>query len=312
MGMNPPPIASGPVFYEDNSVNLFYLNELYKKVAQDVSRQLKTFFQVDIPMSSGIWGGTYLIADATGKSRRRIWRFYCLVNLPQNSPLDQQKNLEHWVGIYSTAMIRAFAPHGLKLELKMWGGRLPFSNRQRPNMTLHLEDSTGAIRWLRPIVVWNTAPWEESVIYDTIRLIRELKQNLDYDRGPTLREPQEIKYLLQDVIITFLTLKGLHSAEFLQHAEPLIQDLMKRFMAGLHDPEEIREMYARVLHNALIYGYEEGLGKAYGESGLDIQQFENWPADRINWVPEEVKEKLVPPIKELFRTFQANLSANRP
>lgn len=302
------PYTSGPVFYEDHSANLYYLNELYQNVAEEVSRNLSQGFGKELPITSGIWGGTYLIAEPDGKSKRRIWRFYCMVNLPLNLTLTFRRNLEKFVGLYTTTMIRAFEPHGLKLELKMWGGELPFSNKEMPNITMHLEDHSQTIRWLRPIISWNPVSWEQSIIYDSIRLVRELKQNLDYDKGPTLTDPQETKYMLQDVIITYLTLKEIFSEDFLEHAEPIIEELMGRFMRGLHEPEEIRELYEMTLNNALIYGFEEGLRAPYLERGFDILKFETWPIEKINWVPDEVKDKLIPPIKNIFKSFRQNLS----
>ena len=306
------PYTTGPVFYEDYTANLFHLNELYQNTAAEVSRQLSEGFGRQIVITSGIWGGTYLIARPNGKSKRRIWRFYCMLNLPQNTPLDDHRQLEKFVALYTRTLQEAFVPHGLKLDLKMWGGVLPFSNRQRPNITMHLEDATRTIRWLRPIIAWNQATWEQSIIYDSLRLVKELKQNLDYDRGPTLTDPQEIKFMLQDVIITFLTLKNIHSPEFLEHAQPIIDDMMATFMGGLFDPEEIRSWYEKVLYNALVYGYEESLEQVYSPYGLDIRRFEDWAPEKINWVPEEAQAKLIPPIQELFRGFQTELEKEEP
>ncbi len=303
------PYTSGPVFYEDHTANLYYLNELYQNVAEEVSRNLSAGFGKDLPISSGIWGGTYLIAEPDGKSKRRIWRFYCMVNLPLNLTLTFRRNLEKFVGLYTSTLVRAFEPHGLRLELKMWGGELPFSNKEMPNLTMHLEDKTQTVRWLRPIISWNVVSWEQSIIYDSIRLVRELKQNLDFDKGPTLTDPQEIKYMLQDVIITYLTLKGVFSEDFLEHAEPIIDQLMGRFMGGLHEPDEIRELYEMTLNNALIYGFEEALRAPYLEQGYDILKFETWPIEKINWVPEQLKENLIPPIKNIFRSFREKLQA---
>ena len=80
-------LSTGLVVTEDNCLNLYHLNELYGNVAARVSKQMGEIFQADIPITSGVWGGTYLIAEKNGKSKRRIWRMYCLINLPQNSPL---------------------------------------------------------------------------------------------------------------------------------------------------------------------------------------------------------------------------------
>jgi hypothetical protein len=303
------PKTSGPVFTEDNCLNLYYVNELYGKVAECVSSRMLEFHNIDVPITSGVWGGTYLIADPQGKSLRRIWRLYCIVNLPQNTPLDKHENMEKLVAIYSKTFAEALQPHGLSLDLKMWGGRLPHSNKTRPTITMHLEDANRKINWLRPIIVWNQSSWEQSIIYDSVRLVKELKDSLDLERGPVLTDPKTIKYLLQDVIITYRTLEKAHSPEFLEHADPIIADMTQTFLEGLFDPLQIRDLYHKILENALVYGYEQTLDSHYSKYGLDVTQVENWPVDKINWVPDELQAKLIPPIQNIFATFKSNLDA---
>ena len=301
------PNASGPIFTEDDCINLYYLNELYGKVAVSVSSRMRQIHNIDVPITSGIWGGTYLIADSQGKSLRRIWRFYCIVNLPQHSPLDKHENMEKLVSVYFKTFAETFVPHGLALDLKMWGGRLPHSNKIRPTITMHLEDANRKINWLRPIIVWNTATWEQSILYDSVRLVKELKDSLNLDRGPVLTDPKTIKYLLQDVIITYRTLEKAHSQEFLEHAAPLIAEMTQTFLEGLFDPLQIRDLYHKILENALVYGYEQTLAHHYSKYGLDVAQVQDWPVEKINWVPDELQAKLTPPIQDIFATFKSNL-----
>jgi hypothetical protein len=303
------PKSSGPIFTEDDCLNLYYLNELYGKIAETVSSRMRQAYQIDAIITSGVWGGTYLIADPFGKSLRRIWRLYCIVNLPQNGPLDKHENMEKLVSVYVKTFAEAFAPHGLSLDLKMWGGRLPHSNKVRPTITMHLEDANRRINWLRPIIVWNQAGWEQSIIYDSVRLVKELKDNLNLEKGPVLTDPKTIKYLLQDVIITYRTLEKAHSPEFLEHAEPLIMEMTQTFLEGLFDPLQIRDLYHKILENALVYGYEQTLADHYSKYGLDVAQVQDWPVEKINWVPDELQAKLIPPIKNIFATFKSNLDS---
>jgi hypothetical protein len=303
------PKTSGPIFTEDDCLNLYYVNELYGKVAKCVSSRMREFHNIDVPITSGVWGGTYLIADSQGKSLRRIWRLYCIVNLPQNSPLDKHENMEKLVAIYSKTFAEALQPHGLALDLKMWGGRLPHSNKARPTITMHMEDANRKINWLRPIIVWNQSGWEQSIIYDSVRLVKELKDSLDLERGPVLTDPKTIKYLLQDVIITYRTLEKAHSQDFLEHAEPIITDMTQTFLEGLFDPLQIRDLYHKILENALVYGYEQTLADHYSKYGLDVAQVQDWPVEKINWVPDELQAKLIPPIQDIFATFKSNLDS---
>jgi len=301
------PKASGPIFTEDDCLNLYYLNNFYGKIAGCVASRMRELHNIDVPITSGVWGGTYLIADPFGKSLRRIWRLYCIVNLPQNSPLDKHENMEKLVTVYFKTFAEAFTPHGLALDLKMWGGRLPHSNKIRPTITMHLEDANRKINWLRPIIVWNQAGWEQSIIYDSVRLVKELKDSLDLEKGPVLTDPKTIKYLLQDVIITYRTLEKAHSLDFLEHAEPIIAELTQTFLEGLFDPLQIRDLYHKILESALVYGYEQTLAEYYSKYGLDVTQVQDWPVEKINWVPDELQAKLIPPIQDIFATFKSNL-----
>lgn len=299
-------LVKTPVFADNNLFNLYHLNEMYQNVATEVSRRMQETHMIDIPLTSGIWGGTYLIAHPNGLARRRIWRLYGIVNLPQNTLLDKHQNLERLVSIYCDVFAEAFSPQ-LQLKLKMWGGRLPFSNSAKPSLTLHMEDATDTVSWLRAFFVWNHVPWEESIIHDTVRILKEYKEFFDLKKGPVLKDPKDIKFLLQDIIIIYRTLQNACSEDFQEHANPIIAKMMERFMAGLHDSAEIIDLYETVFKNALIYGFEESLEGPFAKDGLNIQDMENWPVEKINWVPDELKEKLIPPIQQLFAGFKTEL-----
>ena len=300
-----------PVFAENNLINLCHLNELYQNIATEVSRRLRESYHIDVPITSGIWGGTYLIAHPNGLAKRRIWRLYCIVNLPQNTPLDKHTNMEKLVSIYCDVFQEAFSPN-LDLNLNMWGGRLPFSNFVKPSLTLHMEDTTETVRWLRTFFVWNHVPWEESIISDTVRIIKEYKEFFDLKKGPVVKDPKEVKYLLQDIIIIYRTLKNACSEEFQEHANPIIHKMTEKFLVGLRDQGDIVDLYETVFKNALIYGFEECLEAPYANVGLNIKDMENWPVERINWVPDELKEKLIPPIQKIFSGFKAELDKEKP
>lgn len=302
--------TSSRVFSEDNCINLYYINELYQNIATEVANSLNEAHGIKLTLTSGVWGGTYLIAKPNGLSRRRIWRLYTIVNLPQTSPLDTHENLEKLVAIYAEVYKEAFAACGLELELKMWGGKLPYSNKAKPSLTMHMEDSTERIRWLRTFFVWNKASWEESIVSDTVRIIKEYKPFFDLRKGSVKKGPKDMKYLLQDIIIIYRTLENACSDDFKEHANPIIETMMKAFMEGLHEPGKINELYQMVFDNALIYGFEESLAQPFKKEGLDIHTIENWPVEKINWVPGELKEKLIPPIQNIFKGFKAELEAN--
>ncbi len=140
------------------------------------------------------------------------------------------------------------------------------------------------------------------------RDIKELKEKFDLKRQPMAkRDPKEIKFLLQDVIITYRTVENACSPEFIEHAQPLIDEMVDHFLEGLFDPALIRELFFKVRKNELVRGFEGALHGPYSEAGLNIRRVEDWPVEKINWVPEELKKKLIPPIQNLFASFKTHL-----
>ena len=306
------PKPSGLLLGDDNLINLYYLNELYGKIADHVSLKISKRLHVEIPITSGIWGGTYLIADTCGKCLRRVWRLYCIVNLPQNTPLDQHENLEKLIEYYCDAYKIAFAPYQMDLVLQMWGGILPYSCKVKPSFTMHMADTKNRIKWLRAFFVWNNANWEESVIYDIVRILKEYKEYFDLDQGMVKKPGKELKFILQDIIIIYRTLEKACHPDFMEHAEPIIRTLTDHFLEGLFNESLIQELYAMVFNNALIYGYEQALERPFAKAGLDIRNIENWPVKQINKVPEELTAILIPPIQKLFANFKSKLISPLP
>ena len=83
--------------------------------------------------------------------------------------------------------------------------------------------------------------------------------------------------------------------------------MVGHFLKGLFDSALTRELFFKVRENKLIIGFEEALQDAYSKEGLNVRQIEDWPVEKINYVPEELKEKLIPPIQNLFASFKSNL-----
>jgi hypothetical protein len=102
-------------------------------------------------------------------------------------------------------------------------------------------------------------------------------------------------------------LESSFSSDFLEHAHPIIDEIVDHFLKGLFDPELIRDFFFKVRENKLILGFEETLQEYYSKDGLDVRRVEAWPVDKINYVPESLKEKLIPPINNLFASFKSNL-----
>jgi hypothetical protein len=296
------------VTHEDGKFNLYHINEIYKVLAHKISQQLTNELKTEIHITSGMWGGSYLVANETGKARSNIVRLYCLVNLPQNSPLDDKENFEHLMVQYHQAFKKTFTRYNLNFVNPRWGETIPYTNRQRPTTALQMWEQNNRVKFLRAFFVWNKATWEDSITYDTIRNLKVIKELLDHNqRYQPKRSPEEYKFLLQDVLIIYYTLQNALTPDFLEHAEPIMTNLLKKFLGGLHDPKMIEELYQDVYKNAIVYGLEESLEGPYKEAGLDIHRVEDWPVDKINWVPDQLKKKVGASLLETFAGFKAHL-----
>ena len=299
--------AIGPLFREEKYLNLFVLNNIYHEIARSSYSQFSGSEAKESEVTSGIWGGTYLIADESGFTKNKIQRMYCIVNLPQEKSFDDKEELKRFMELYLETSSNAFRPIGLDFKLEGWGDTLPYSNQAKPSLIMHLSEVNKRVQLMRIFFIFNSATWEESIIYDSIRNLKVLKELLNVDSRPIKKDSEELKFLMQDVIIVYRTLQKALHPDFIEHAEPIIKELIKHYLAGLYDAELIWELYLKVFNSAIVYGLEETLAESYGKAGLDIHTFEEWPTDRINWVPDDLKNKLIPPIQNLFRGFGENL-----
>lgn len=300
-------ILPGHLYPQNQRINLYYLHNLFKEFAAHISIQMKEIHNLDTPISAGMWGGSYMVALEDGEARTNVVRLYSIVSLPQNGPLDEKENFEKLMQLYQNNFTEVFGRYGLDLVDPKWGDKIPYSNKIRPTTALQMWDSKGRANFVRAFFVWNKASWEESIIYDMIRNIKTLKELLNINTRPPKKESSELKFLLQDVLITYITLRPALTSEFVEHAEPIINTLFEKFIKGMHTEEIIEEQYHIVYSSALVYGFEEALLEPYKKENLDIRNVEDWPVKKINYVPNELKEKLVPALQAPWKKFQTNL-----
>ena len=308
--MNEIPKLPERLVHDDGKFNLYYLNEIYKTLAYKASIQLSKELQEELTITAGIWGGQYLIANEAGKARTNIVRLYCLVNLPQNSLLDKKENFERLMVFYHQSVTNAFSNYGLDFVDPRWGEPIPYTNKKRPTTVLQMWEKNNKLKFFRAFYVWNNRPWVDSVIYDTIRNIKVIKELLDINRRPVKRPTEEYKFLLQDVIIIFYTLYDALTPDFHEHADPIMKALLQKFLAGLYDPKIVEEEYLNIYSNAIVHGLEEALEGPYKKAGLDIKNIENWPVEKINWAPQELKESVGRALTDRFNNFEVNLENN--
>ena len=302
-------ILPGHLYPQNQRINLYYLHNLFKEFSAYISLQMKEIHNLDTPISAGMWGGSYMVALEDGEARTNVVRLYSIVSLPQNGPLDEKENFEKLMQLYQKNFTEVFGRYGLDLVDPKWGDKIPYSNKIRPTTALQMWDSKGRANFVRAFFVWNKASWEESIIYDMIRNIKTLKELLNINTRPPKKESSELKFLLQDVLITYITLRPALTPEFVEHAEPIINTLFEKFIKGMHIKEVIEEQYHIVYSSALVYGFEEALLEPYKKENLDVRNIEDWPIEKINYVPNELKEKLVPALQAPWKKFQMNLES---
>ena len=305
------PTASGPVFSPDGRANAVYLNELFDAVAKETSARLHRRFGADVPLSGGLWGGSWYFADEQGYTRARFRRLYSLVCVPQKRGLEDPANLKLMFLVYSKALAEAFEPFGIALGEANGGDIIAYSNRRRPTLDFQMWDANKKIDFVRSFFTYNSAAWEEAYLYETVRLIKQTKEGLDSRSmaEPPRFEGMAIRFQLQDIVILYSTLEPALSEEAKALTLPLVERIKMRFAQGISDEDEMRALNLEAFKSGVIYGYEDAIRDDFAGEGLDIDKIEEWPVERINRVPESLKAKLVPPLKALFQKYRNNLKA---
>jgi len=303
------PAASGPVFSQDGRANAVYLNELFDAVARETSARLFRRFRADVPLTGGLWGGSWYFADECGYTRARFRRLYSLVSVPQNRGLEDPANLKLMFSVYAHVLAEAFEQYGVALGDPNGGDVINYSNRRRPTLDFQMWDANKKIDYVRSFFTYNSAEWEEAYLYETVRHIKQAKEALDSRTmaEPPLLDGMAIRFQLQDIVIIYCTLEPALSEQARAVAGPLVERIKTRFAQGIHDEGEMRALNREAFQSGVIYGFEDAIREPFAREGLDITKIEEWPVERINRVPDSLKAILVPPLKALFAKFRDNL-----
>src|SRR5438105_10648834 len=166
------PTASGPVCTPDGRANALYLNELFDAVAKETATRLRRRYRWEVPLTGGLWGGSWYFADECGWTRARFRRLYSLVCVPQLHALDDADNYTVVFQQYSRTLSEAFAPYGIDLQMVQWGEAVTYSNRRRPTISCQMWDANRKVDYIRSFFSYNSAEWEEAYLYETVRHIR--------------------------------------------------------------------------------------------------------------------------------------------
>jgi hypothetical protein len=308
------PTVSGPVFTADGRANAFYLGELFDVIARETTARLKRRYRADIPLTGGLWGGSWYFADECGYTRARFRRLYSLVCVPQIPALNDADNYNLVFQQFTNALHDGFAPYGIEMHMAQYGDPVEHSSRLRPTISFQMWDANQKIDYVRSFFVYNSAEWEEAYLYETVRLIKQAKEALD---NKALSEPPRLtgmptRYQLQDIVILYSTLEPVIPEEIKAKALPLVERIKTRFAQGMKDEDEMNAINAEAFKSGLIYDFEDSIRNDFEREGLDITKIEDWPIDRINRVPESLKAKLVPALKAAFQGFKENLKSAEP
>jgi hypothetical protein len=301
--------VSGPLFTPDGRVNAVYLLELFRAVAEETSARLRREYAVDVPLTGGLWGGSWCFADDLGYTRTRFRRLYSLVCVPQIPSLENADNYNLVFWHYSQVLTETFAPYGIALEDARWGERIEYSNRRRPTIALQMWDANKKLDFVRCFFGYNSAEWEEAYLYETLRHVKQAKEALDSRRlaAPPPMDGMALRFQLQDIVILYSTLEPALSDRVKAFAAPLVERIKTRFEQGWCDEDEMRALNAEAFEHGLIYDFEDAVREDFLREGLDITRLEEWPVDRINRVPASLKCKLAPPLRAVFQGFRESL-----
>lgn len=305
------PKASGPIFSPDGRANAVYLSELFDAIAKETSARLRRRYRVDIPLTAGLWGGSWYFADECGYTRARFRRLYSLVCVPQIAALNDVDNYERVFQQYGKVISETFEAYGIQLRMPQYGESIPYSNQLRPTLSFQIWDWNQKLEYVRSFFVYNSATWEEAYLYDTVRLIKQAKEALD---NKSMAEPPRLEGMparnqLQDIVILYFTLEAALSDEARAVIQPLVERIKTRFGQGMNDEKEMNALNEEAFRLGIIYMFEDAIRPDFEKEGLDISKIEDWPIGRINRVPETVKAKLLPPLKALFQGFRDHLQA---
>jgi len=305
------PTASGQVFTPDGRANALYLNELFDAVAKETAARLHHRYGAQVPLTGGLWGGSWYFADECGYTRARFRRLYSLVCVPQNRGLEDPGNLKLLFRVYANVLAEAFEPYGIVLGDANGGDIIGYSNRKRPTLDFQMWDANKKIDFIRCFFSYNAAEWEEAYLYETVRLIKQTKETLDKQTlsKPPRLDGMAIRFQLQDIVILYHTLEPVLSEQIKQGGGPLVERIKTRFAQGMADEDEMNALNAEAFEKELIYGYEEAIREDFAKEGLDITKPEDWPVDCINRVPASLKEKLIPHLKGIFQRYRESLKA---
>ena len=64
-------ILPGHLYPKDNRVNLYYLHNLFKVIGESVAQQMKQQHKISIPITAGMWGGSYMVGLDDGQAPGR-------------------------------------------------------------------------------------------------------------------------------------------------------------------------------------------------------------------------------------------------
>ena len=60
-------ILPGHLYSQNKRINLYYLHNLFKEFSAHISLQMKETHNLDTPISAGMWGGSYMVAQDDGQ-----------------------------------------------------------------------------------------------------------------------------------------------------------------------------------------------------------------------------------------------------
>ena len=65
-------ILPGHLYPQGHRINLYYFHNLLKVIGESVSQQMKQQHRISIPITAGMWGGSYMVANDNGQAKTNV------------------------------------------------------------------------------------------------------------------------------------------------------------------------------------------------------------------------------------------------
>jgi len=203
-----------------------------------------------------------------------------------------------------------FGVFGIDLEEVGRKEVLPCSNKMLPSIGVALVDRSRRVDFVKLLFVQNQAEWEISIVHDAVRNVKQVGQILDR-RMKDESGKFVSKFVIQDILTIRETLKPCLDSEYLDKTNSMFSELRNGFIQRRLRPEFVWELERGGFFHDFVMICEGILRRYYEPEQLNIREIEEWPAEKINWVPRELARKAGGALVRRVRGFRDEIEQRK-